>query len=88
MTYRAFIQQLALRLGLSNQETWRIVGEAFALLRDTVLDGSRVSIPRFGTFHRAQTRAGTRHVGPHTLKVPPSFHVRFRSAKAAKERAE
>ena len=90
MTYKDFIEaELAPYLAVQPPEARRIAQEVFSAIRRAVLDnGKSVVIPQFGTFHPVTTKSGIRKVGKGTITVPESVHVRFRSAKATKERAE
>lgn len=90
MTYGRLVEELAAQLKLSKPETRRCVEHIFASIRKQVLGlGARIVIPKFGTFRLGETKRGVRPLGKYgSLDVPASKHVRFRSAKGAKARAQ
>lgn len=90
MTYKEFVEQyLAPYLAIPPHEARAVSQELFAALKRAVLeDGKLIVVPHFGTFHPVKTKPGVRKLGPNTITVPASVHVRFRSAKATKERVE
>ena len=84
MTFEELATRVAVDADLSTSHAKEILHATFDAIRSHVIAGGRVSIPKFGTFTRAERKGGKRTIGTSTYVVPSRQVVKFKAAQGAK----
>lgn len=87
MKFSEFIKSVASSSGVSQNVTKQIVETTFNQIKDAIIDGDEIAIPRFGKF-TSKIRASRSGVNPATgekISIPETRSASFKPSKEFKE---
>lgn len=86
MNTRDFIKAMADKLGISQKEAERLVDDASAVIRETIINDGDLTVQHLGKFHLKKTEARESYIpalGKKAL-VPPKRSISFSPSETLK----
>ncbi len=87
MSKQLIIEQLTSQLNFKKNDIDEIVSKIFECIKEQLVSGNEVSIPKFGKFtvQQRSERTGRNPKTGETIQIPSSKTVKFKSSKILKE---
>lgn len=83
MTKKDLSMAIHAKMGFSKNESSRIVNYFFDTIKDSLLAGEEIKLPKFGSFHvkERKKRIGRNPSTGQTVNIPPRTTVVFKPSK-------